>query len=161
MLSRLLPRGDSVRWLGPADLRGTEGFRVGGCRARDRARHPASAGAPAGPPAPVPRVHAPERGEAAGQSTNRGENVRTRRRTCLPCRPPYRSGDSVQIYEPFLTYEPPYARVTTYSSVKACGIERTLQAKTAGRRESFFLKESEKIKIVPRYFGAQCRYPER
>src|ERR1039458_5747178 len=115
---RSLP-GDSVRWPGPADLRGTEGFRVGGCPGRDRARRRASAGAPAVPPAPVPRVHAPGRGEAAGQSTNRGENVRTRRRTCPPWRPAYRSGDSVQSHVSLLTYEPPYRCVTTYSSVRS------------------------------------------
>src|ERR1039458_9882535 len=100
-----------------ADLRGTEGFRAGGCPGRDRVRRRASAGAPAVPPAPVPLVRAPWPKEAAGQSKRRGENARTRRRTCPPRRPGDRSGDNVQSHQSLLTYDPPYIRVTRHSSV--------------------------------------------
>src|ERR1039458_7018309 len=114
---RPAPAGDSVRWPDPADLRGTEDFRAGGCPGRDRARRRASAGAPAVPPAPVPRVHAPGPREAAGQSKRRGEKVRTRRRTCPAWRPGGRSGDNVQSHVSLLTYEPPYGCVTDRKSV--------------------------------------------
>src|ERR1017187_7221811 len=107
MSTRLSRPGDSVRWPGPADLRGTKGFRVGGFLGRCRVRHQASAEAPAVPPDPVPRVHAPRPKEAAGQSKRRGETVRTRRRTCPRWRSAYRSGDNVQRPESLLTYDPP------------------------------------------------------
>src|SRR5208282_73805 len=112
MSPRRPPPGDSVRRPGRADLRGTEGHRADGYRGRDRARRRANAEAPAVPPAGVPRVHAPGPEEGAGQSKRRGENVRTRHRTCPAWRPRDRSGDSVESHESLLTYDPPYVHIT-------------------------------------------------